>query len=101
MPPANSKFWRTGPRGPQPPPGPLLAGGDDERRRVPHLFRRVRVVLINGFRTSSTPLRATSLRRASYRPTTERPHNPFEGCGRRYVGCSKNASPVRGEPAAL
>ena len=37
MPPkANSKFWRTGLGGPQPPPGPLLAGGDGER--APHLF---------------------------------------------------------------
>jgi hypothetical protein len=36
MPPRHTKFWRTSLGGPQPPPGPLLAGGDGER--APHLF---------------------------------------------------------------
>jgi hypothetical protein len=46
MPPkANSKFWRTGLGGPQPPPGPLLAGGHGERDGPCACFRPLRVIL--------------------------------------------------------
>jgi hypothetical protein len=80
-PKANSKFWRTGLGGPQPPPGPLLAGADGDRRWGRRLFLPLRVIWINGFRKRSSPRRGTRGRGAAHRTATERPHNPFEGCG--------------------